>query len=160
MAAKSDNGVIGNGPKIPWRAKGEQTLFVAITYNQWLLVGRKTFESMGVLPNRKYAILTRSNDIQESKHIKVFSSINNALNTMSNITDHLIVAGGGQIYQHVIHQADTLHVSTVHCTVEGDVLFPEIPDTFSMVFSQAFQSNINYTYQIWRKNTPNAEILK
>ncbi|MGQ9093919.1 dihydrofolate reductase, partial [Klebsiella pneumoniae] len=58
MAAISKNGVIGNGPDIPWSAKGEQLLFKAITYNQWLLVGRKTFESMGALPNRKYAVVT------------------------------------------------------------------------------------------------------
>ncbi|HFP6079903.1 TPA: dihydrofolate reductase, partial [Escherichia coli] len=44
MVAISKNGVIGNGPDIPWSAKGEQLLFKAITYNQWLLVGRKTFE--------------------------------------------------------------------------------------------------------------------
>ncbi|EQB6762499.1 dihydrofolate reductase, partial [Escherichia coli] len=49
MVAISKNGVIGNGPDIPWSAKGEQLLFKAITYNQWLLVGRKTFESMGAL---------------------------------------------------------------------------------------------------------------
>ncbi|MBG1994551.1 dihydrofolate reductase [Klebsiella pneumoniae] len=60
MVAISKNGVIGNGPDIPWSAKGEQLLFKAITYNQWLLVGRKTFESMGALPNRKYAVVTRS----------------------------------------------------------------------------------------------------
>ncbi|EPK6470324.1 TPA: dihydrofolate reductase, partial [Escherichia coli] len=47
MAAKAKNGVIGCGPDIPWSAKGEQLLFKALTYNQWLLVGRKTFESMG-----------------------------------------------------------------------------------------------------------------
>ncbi len=58
MVAISKNGVIGNGPDIPWSAKGEQLLFKAITYNQWLLVGRKTFESMGALPNRKYAVVT------------------------------------------------------------------------------------------------------
>ncbi|MFO5702017.1 dihydrofolate reductase, partial [Klebsiella pneumoniae] len=51
---------MGNGPDIAWSAIGEQLLFKAITYNQWLLVGRKTFESMGALPNRKYAVVTRS----------------------------------------------------------------------------------------------------
>ncbi|SGZ03588.1 Dihydrofolate reductase [Moritella viscosa] len=67
MAAKSLNGIIGNGPDIPWRAKGEQLLFKAMTYNQWLLVGRKTFESMGSLPNRKYAVISRSDFVSEDK---------------------------------------------------------------------------------------------
>ena len=48
MAAKARNGVIGCGSDIPWNAKGEQLLLKAITYNQWLLVGRKTFEAMGL----------------------------------------------------------------------------------------------------------------
>ena len=154
MAAKSENNVIGAGPKIPWRAKGEQLLFKALTYNQWLLVGRKTFEDMGVLPDRKYAILTSSTTIQETKDIKVFSSIDNAFSTMADITDHLMIAGGGQIYESTIHMADTLHVSTIHCEADGDVFFPEIPRAFSPVFSQKFMSNIDYTYQIFQKNAP------
>ena len=152
IGAKSDNRVIGAGPNIPWKAKGEQLLFKALTYKQWLLVGRKTFDSMGTLPNRKYAVLTNSGACQESDRIRAFSSIDDALNAMSNFTDHLIVAGGGQVYHSMIHRADTLHVSTVHCEVDGDVFFPEIPDGFSLVFSQEFQSNIDYTYQIWRRS--------
>ena len=124
IAAKSENNVIGAGPDIPWRARGEQLLFKALTYNQWLLVGRKTFDSMGVLPDRKYAVLTHSKTIKESKHIRVFSSIDEALSDMSALTDHLMVAGGGKIYQHMIHRTDTLHLSTIHCEGEGDVFFP------------------------------------
>ena len=152
IGAKSENGVIGAGPHIPWQARGEQLLFKALTYNQWLLVGRRTFESMGVLPNRKYAVLTNSVVLPESERIRAFSSIDDAISAMSNLTDHLIVAGGGQVYQSMIHRADTLHVSNVHCEVDGDVFFPDIPDGFRLVFSQKFQSNIDYTYQIWRRN--------
>ncbi|MDZ7084297.1 dihydrofolate reductase, partial [Escherichia coli] len=57
ISAVSENGVIGSGPDIPWSVKGEQLLFKALTYNQWLLVGRKTFDSMGVLPNGTVAKL-------------------------------------------------------------------------------------------------------
>ena len=79
MVAKSKNGIIGNGPDIPWSVKGEQLLFKAITYNQWLLVGRKTFESMGVLPNRKYAVVTRSEFTSSDENVIVFPSIEAAL---------------------------------------------------------------------------------
>src|SRR5690606_24216468 len=98
MAAIAKNGVIGSGPNIPWSAKGEQLLFKAITYNQWLLVGRKTFESMGVLPNRKYAVITRSGLVSDRDSVAVFSSIESAINRLEKITDHLIVSGGGEIY--------------------------------------------------------------
>lgn len=155
MAAVSKNGIIGNGPDIPWQAKGEQLLFKAITYNQWLLVGRKTFESMGVLPNRKYAVVSRANAQTitgaDAEGVEVYTSIDNALSELASITDHVIIAGGGEIYKHTIERADTLHLSEIDISPEGDVSFPTIPNGFEKVFEQHFESNINYRYQIWRR---------
>ncbi|HFL8686834.1 TPA: dihydrofolate reductase, partial [Escherichia coli] len=93
ISATSENGVIGNGPDIPWSAKGEQLLFKALTYNQWLLVGRKTFDSMGVLPNRKYAVVSRKGISSSNENVLVFPSIEIALQELSKITDHLYVSG-------------------------------------------------------------------
>ena len=152
MVAVSENGIIGDGPNIPWKAKGEQLLFKAITHNQWLLVGRKTFESMGVLPNRKYAVLSRGNRITESENVLVFSSIETALEELAGRTPHVIVAGGGEVFKALLDQADTLHISMIHSQATGDVSFPEVPDEYTMVFEQFFESNINYTYQIWQKD--------
>lgn len=151
IAAVSENGVIGSGLDIPWSVKGEQYLFKAMTFNQWLILGRKTFESMGKLPNRKYAVITRSEMKSDDKDVFYFSSIDNALSTLKNITNHVFVSGGGEIYKALIHRADTLHISTVHDEIEGDVFFPDIPEGFSNVFEQAFQSNLDYTYRIWQK---------
>ena len=152
MAAISKNGIIGNGSDIPWCAKGEQLLFKAMTYNQWLLVGRKTFESMGALPNRKYAVVTRSDFISNDENVLVFPSIEAALNKLTKITNHVIVSGGGEIYKSLINRVDTLHLSMIDINSEGDIIFPEIPELFNLVFEQNFESNINYCYQIWRAN--------
>jgi len=151
ISARSENGVIGNGPDIPWTAKGEQLLFKALTHNQWLLVGRKTFESMGVLPNRKYAVVSKNGISSVPEDVLVFSSIESALQELPKVTDHLFIAGGGQIYSNLIEKADTIHLSTVHTIVDGDVRFPEILDNYNLVFEQLFSSNIDYTYQIWQK---------
>lgn len=151
IAAISKNGVIGNGPDIPWSAKGEQLLFKAITYNQWLLIGRKTFESMGALPNRKYAVVTRSDFESIDENVLVFSSITEALNQLEKVTPHVIVSGGGEIYKSLINRVETLHISTINIEAEGDVYFPKIPGSFSLVFAQDFVSNINYRYEIWKK---------
>ena len=107
MVAISKNGIIGNGPDIPWTVKGEQLLFKAMTYNQWLLVGRKTFESMGVLNNRKYAVVTRSNFISHNERVLVYPSIEKALVNLPNYTKHVIVSGGGEVYKSTIDLADT-----------------------------------------------------
>lgn len=148
---KSENGVIGCGPHIPWSAKGEQLLFKALTYNQWLLVGRKTFESMGALPNRKYAVVTRSAWTADNDNVIVFPSIEEAMYGLAELTDHVIVSGGGEIYRETLPMASTLHISTIDIEPEGDVFFPNIPNTFEVVFEQHFSSNINYCYQIWQK---------
>ncbi|MFC1494944.1 trimethoprim-resistant dihydrofolate reductase DfrA [Thermodesulfobacteriota bacterium] len=151
MAAKSDNNVIGLNSEIPWKAEGEQLLFKAMTYNHWILVGRKTFEAMGMLLNRKYAVISRSAKENKDEDVVFFDSIENALTFLSDVTDHVIVSGGGQIYHELISRVDVIHLSVIHCEVEGNVFFPEIPGEFQMVFSQDFTSNINYTYQIWTK---------
>ena len=151
IAAKSENGVIGNGPDIPWAARGEQLIFKALTFNQWLLVGRKTFQSMGVLPDRKYAIVSRSGFECADDNVLVFRSIPEAMAEMARHTKHLIVAGGGEIYKNTIGIVDTIHLSTIHINVEGDVFFPEMPQGFRAVFEQEFESNINYTYRIFQK---------
>ena len=151
ISAKSDNGVIGNGPDIPWAVKGEQLLFKALTFNQWLLVGRKTFKSMGVLPNRKYAVISKTGLSNTPEGVVVYSSAEIALEELGKITDLVFVSGGGQIYKALIPKVDTIHLSTVHTSVEGDVYFPEIPERFELVYEQFFKSNINYTYEVWRR---------
>ncbi|EOV4936666.1 trimethoprim-resistant dihydrofolate reductase DfrA14 [Shigella flexneri] len=151
IAAKAKNGVIGCGPDIPWSAKGEQLLFKALTYNQWLLVGRKTFESMGALPNRKYAVVTRSGWTSNDDNVVVFQSIEEAMDRLAEFTGHVIVSGGGEIYRETLPMASTLHLSTIDIEPEGDVFFPSIPNTFEVVFEQHFTSNINYCNQIWKK---------
>lgn len=152
IAAVSENGVIGSGLDIPWAVKGEQLLFKALTYNQWLIIGRKTFESMGKLPNRKYAVISRSEIKSDDKDVFYFSSIDNALSTLKNITDHAFVSGGGEIYKALINCAETLHISTVHNEIDGDVFFPQVPNGYNVVFEQNFSSNLDYTYRIWQKS--------
>jgi dihydrofolate reductase (trimethoprim resistance protein) len=149
MAARSDNNVIGNNAEIPWKAEGEQLLFKAMTYNHWILVGRKTFEAMGRLANRKYAVISSSYEEKTGEELCFFKTIDRALKYLEGVTDIVIVSGGGQIYAEMIPMVDVIHLSVIHCEVKGNVFFPEIPKNFKMVFSQNFRSNIDYTYQIW-----------
>jgi len=57
-----------------------------------------------------------------------------------------------QIYEKLIDKVDTIHLSTVHIHAEGDIKFPQIPADYKLVYEQYFESNINYTFQIW--NSP------
>ncbi|MGF1742422.1 trimethoprim-resistant dihydrofolate reductase DfrA [Vibrio profundum] len=151
MVAMSENRVIGAGVEIPWRVNGEQLLFKAMTYNQWLLVGRKTFESMGKLPNRKYAVVTRSERVSSDPDVMYFKSIESALKQVNQLTHHVYVSGGGELYKALIDRVDTVHLSIIHKNISGDVSFPQLPSHLHQVFEQRFSSNIDYTYQIWQK---------
>jgi len=151
IAAKAENNVIGLNNEIPWKAEGEQLLFKALTFNQWLLVGRKTFEPIKRLPNRKFVVLSRFGNIPESENVKVFRSIDSAIEGMESFTDHLIVAGGGEVYRETIAFADCLHLTTIHAIPEGDTFFPDVPGFFDRVFFQNFSSNIDYTYEIYQR---------
>ena len=151
MVARSENGVIGSGPDIPWKAKGEQLLLKAMTFNQWILVGRKTFESMGALPNRKYAVVTRSDRVSDDESVLFFNSIESALSGLQKLAEHVFVLGGGEIFASLIHRVDVIHQSIIHTTVKGDVYCPSIPQDFVKVFDQYFESNENYTYEIWKR---------
>lgn len=155
IVAKSENNVIGLDAEIPWHVKGEQLIFKALTYNQWLIVGRRTFESMGKLPNRKFAVISSSLHNPDDADVLVFRSVAQAIDALSEITEHVFVSGGGHVYHDMIDMVDIIHVSTVHCQIDGNVFFPPIPTSFNKVFEQKFNSNIDYTYQIWSKGWQN-----
>jgi dihydrofolate reductase (trimethoprim resistance protein) len=150
IVARSRNNVIGRGPEIPWRVEGEQLLFKALTFNQWVLVGRKTYETIAHLSNRKFAVLTRSvPSTTYTDNTYFFPSIETALEKLGSHTDRVIIAGGGSIFSSLIDKADSMHISTLNITVEGDIYFPDIPTGFEEVFYQDYASNINWRYSLY-----------
>ena len=149
IAAQSENRVIGRGSEIPWRVKGEQALFKRITMNGVLVMGRKTFESIGrPLPGRVTVIVTR-NPAFSADGCEVATSLEDALAIARGHERPVFIAGGGELYEQSILQADALHLTTIHTVADGDVLFPEVPDTYRLVSEELFESNINYTYRYY-----------
>ena len=158
IAAISSNRCIGKNNELPWHISADLQHFKQLTTANHdsdiqgiVIMGRKTFESMGALPNRKYAVVTRSGWTSNDDNVVVFQSIEEAMDRLAEFTGHVIVSGGGEIYRETLPMASTLHLSTIDIEPEGDVFFPSIPNTFEVVFEQHFTSNINYCYQIWKK---------
>jgi dihydrofolate reductase (trimethoprim resistance protein) len=152
VAAQSLNQVIGNGPEIPWRVKGEQALFKKITMGGTLIMGRKTFESIGrPLPGRTTIIVTRNPDYTADDCL-VTRSLDEALAEAGKLERPVYIAGGGEIYRQAIQRADALHLTTIHTEVEGDVLFPDLPADFKLVSEELHASNIDYTYRYYERS--------
>jgi dihydrofolate reductase (trimethoprim resistance protein) len=154
IAARAENNVIGKGSEIPWRVQGEQRLFREITTGNTLVMGRKTYESIGKpLPGRDTVIVTRQADLAVPG-CSTASSLEEALQIAAHLRGDTFVAGGGEIYQQAIAAAQGIHLTTIHAIVEGDIFFPDFePSDYVEIERREYQSNINYTYQFLKKRT-------
>lgn len=124
VAAVADNGVIGDGPDIPWRIPGEQAEFKALTLGHTLLMGRATFESIGrPLPGRTTVVLTRDPSWSH-EGVLVAGDIATALALAAREQGDVMVAGGAQVYAAALPYATEQVITRVHLTPAGDVHYP------------------------------------
>jgi dihydrofolate reductase len=124
VAAVARNGVIGNGPDIPWRIPGEQRLFKELTMGHTLVMGRTTYESIGrPLPGRTTIVLTRD-PAWSAEGVLVARSLDDALAQASSLPGDVMVVGGAQVYAAALPVATEQVISEVPLSPEGDVLYP------------------------------------
>lgn len=125
IAAIADNGVIGRDNSLPWRLSADLQRFKKLTTGHWILMGRKTFESMGrPLPNRTSVVLTRDRGYQRPGAI-VVHSLDEALERCEG-QDEVFVLGGEAVFREALPHAQKLYLTRVHAQVEGDVRFPAL----------------------------------
>ncbi len=131
-AAVSENGVIGRGAKIPWRLRDEQRAVRELTLGHCLIMGRKTWDSIGrPLPGRTSIVMTRDRSFSiEAEGIVVVHDFDSALEAArARGDDEAFAFGGEAIYALALPRADTLHLTRVHATVEGDAFFPDFDES-------------------------------
>ncbi|MCH8256701.1 MAG: dihydrofolate reductase [Proteobacteria bacterium] len=152
VAARSLNNVIGNDSEIPWKARGEQKLFREITMHGVLIMGRKTFESIGrPLPGRVTVIVTRNTQYHQPG-CEIAASLETAIDFASQHDKPVFVVGGGEIYGQALPVATGVHLTTIQCEVEGNIFFPPFPtDDFTLVEEKYYRSNIDYLYQYYER---------
>ena len=133
IAAVSKNNILGYKNKLPWHIPEDLEYFYRMTKHKALIMGRKTFESLGkALPHRLNVVLSRDKGFKP-KRAKVFSSFEEALNfckTSKMINKYgreIFIGGGGEIYKQTLPLADRLYISRIHREYKGDAFYPEIP---------------------------------
>jgi dihydrofolate reductase len=143
IAAVADNRVIGVGGNLPWRIKADLKKFRAITMGKPLVMGRRTFDSIGrVLDGRDVIVVTRQGEFAPAGAL-VAKDLEAALKLAAECAaargaDEICVVGGGEIYRAAMPFADRLHVTHVSARPEGDTLFPEIsPAEWKIVSREA-----------------------
>ncbi len=156
IAAQSRNRVIGAGNRIPWRAKGEQKLFKDITMGGTLVMGRKTWESIGrPLPGRTSIVVSRQPGLKlEGAFVE--STLEFAFAHAATLGKTCFVAGGGDLYLQTINTVDGVHLTTVDIDVEGDVLFPLLSADLKLVSEESFSTNLDFTHQYFERTRQTA----
>ena len=132
VAAVSENGVIGSGGAIPWKLRDEQQALKALTVGHCLIMGRKTWESIGrPLPERTSIVITRQPGYAVAfDSVIVVSSFDAALAAAAEQDDdEAFVFGGEAIYELALPHADRLYLTCVHAELEGDAFFPDFDES-------------------------------
>ena len=128
IVAKANNNVIGKDNQLIWKLSADLKRFKNLTSGHFILMGRKTFESLGrTLPNRTHLIISRDRNYQAPEGHYAFNSFEEAIIFCNKIeVEKLFIIGGGQIYQETINLCDQLEITEVQTEPDGDTFFPKI----------------------------------
>ncbi len=125
VAAVADNGVIGRGGALPWHLPDDLKYFKAVTLGKPVLMGRRTFESIGrPLPGRRNLVLSGGPPIA-MPGIETVATLQEALQRCAE-AEEICVIGGAAVYAAALPLAEVIHLTRVHALVDGDVQFPAV----------------------------------
>lgn len=131
IVAAAANGVIGRDSALPWHLPEDLRYFKRVTMGKPIIMGRKTFESIGrALPGRTNIVISRD-PAYRAAGARLVSSLGQAMRLAREIgandgAEEMVVIGGAGIYAQAIPRADRLYLTEVHAEVAGDALLPEI----------------------------------
>ena len=131
LVALSNNLVIGVNNDLPWKLKKDLQHFSAYTQNKAIVMGRKTFESIGrPLPNRKNVVI--SSTIASMHEVQIVNSLEQGIteavnwNKENNLVQEVVLIGGGYVFKESINIVNKLVLTKVNCDIDGDVFYPKI----------------------------------
>lgn len=153
IAAIAKNNAIGKDNQLLWHIKDDLQLFKKTTLNNVIIMGRKSYESIGrPLPKRTNVVITRKRDYQP-EGVLVFNSLNNAFDHFRKTEAEVFVIGGGEIYRQSLDDAHVLHISHVDVSVEdADTFFPKVKwEEWRVEESETFEASdtndFGFTYR-------------
>ncbi len=132
ILAMSENRVIGRNNQLPWHLPEDLKHFKKITFGHPIIMGRKTYDSMGrLLPGRENIIITKQPDLR-IPGARIVGSLEEALVPYENQNYEIFVIGGAQIFETALPLVQQIYLTLIHQTVEGDTFFPETPADFKL----------------------------
>ena len=145
IAAMAADRIIGMDNTMPWSLPADLAWFKKQTLNKPVIMGRRTFESIGrPLPGRLNIVISRSAD--EIQGVTLAASPDEALQLAGDVPEIMII-GGGNIYAQMLEKADRLYLTHIDAEVEGDTQFPDYaPDDWQSVFSEFHDADSNNSH--------------
>jgi dihydrofolate reductase len=156
IVAVAENNVIGNESDLPWDIPEDLQFFKDKTKGHCLIMGRKTFESVGhPLPNRLNVVITRQKDYKPSApNVIIKPNLEEAIAFAKTQTakygDEIFIIGGGQIYKESLDLVDIIYLTRIHEIFDGDTEYPVLdPKKFELIESRDREDPIPFTFQTY-----------
>jgi dihydrofolate reductase len=157
LLAADENNVIGKDNQLPWHLPNDLKYFKNQTWAMPILMGRKTFESIGKpLQGRKSIVITRSTE-WKYEGVEIVHSVEEAIEKAKEFgVKEIFVIGGAEIFQTAFEQANRIYLTRIHHHFGGDAYFPEVSDKdWNLVqsrFCAADEKNkYDHTFQVWER---------
>jgi len=159
IAAIGKNNELGKGNTLLWHMPADMKHFKEVTSLHAVIMGRKTFESIGrPLPNRRNIVITR--DVNYKKEgVEIVHSFSEALDSFSSQNEEMFIIGGADIYKQAMNIADRLYITHVNAEdKDADAFFPEIiPIVWNEISHEEHkkdgQNSFDYTFSVYEKLT-------
>lgn len=154
IVAMAKNRTIGSEGKLPWHIPEDLKYFKDMTLNKTIIMGRKTFDSIGkALPKRRNIILTRDKTFK-APQTEVFNDLDSImLNLKKTCTanEEIFIVGGGEIYNLTLPITDKIYITLVDSDFNGDAKYPEFENKYKLISEDKRIGNPNYNFQVYEK---------
>jgi dihydrofolate reductase len=161
IVAVAENGVIGKGNDLIWHMPADLRWFVRQTKGKWVIMGRKSWESINSqpLPGRKHIIVSRNADYTVPEGVYLTESLESGYElAKKHAVDELMILGGGQIYEQALSDCDEIILTEIKASFEGDTYFPKLDQKdWTEVFREEHEPDEKnpypYAFTILKRNT-------
>lgn len=164
IVAAARNGVIGCNNQLPWHLPQDLKYFKAVTFGKPVIMGRKTYESIGrPLPGRTNIVITRDQQWSATEGVTIVGSIAQALDEASKIidtglspVDEAVIIGGAEIYRATLESVDKVYLTRIGCDFEGDAFFPEMVESkweLESITAGEVSAGLPHEFLVFKKRT-------
>ncbi|OFZ31553.1 MAG: hypothetical protein A2622_02930 [Bdellovibrionales bacterium RIFCSPHIGHO2_01_FULL_40_29] len=159
IVAVSENGVIGKNNQLLWHFSEDLTYFKKRTTGKIMIMGRKTYDSIGKpLPKRFHIVVSRESHSSSPENVQYVSSLQEAYTVAEKLIssggwpEEVMIVGGGQIYKDTLPDTNFIYITRIPGHFDGDTYYDlKLPADFGIAFSQFSEAHPGLRYEIWSK---------